>query len=100
MSAILGEKLCLISDKVTRGVIKEAILDPDGILRIAGQFCVPMLGDLIRLIVEDAYCTRYSIHPRMEKMYHDLTQNYWWRGIKKDISNFASKCMNCQQVKC
>ena len=33
------------------------------------------------------------------KMYRDLCQNYWWRGTKRDIAEFVSKCLICQQVK-
>ena len=45
------EKLCLIRDKVLRGEAKEAVLDSDGVLRIAGRICVLRKGDLIRLIL-------------------------------------------------
>ena len=72
------EKLCLIRDKVLRGEAKEAVLDSDGVLRIGGRICVPKTGDLIRLILEEAHCSRYSIHLGAAKMYHDLSQHYWW----------------------
>ena len=32
-------------------------------------------------------------------MYHDMKQYYWWRGMKKDISEYVSKCLTCQKVK-
>ncbi|KAA3487667.1 Gag protease polyprotein [Gossypium australe] len=32
-------------------------------------------------------------------MYHYLKQHYWWSGMKRDISDFVSKCLVCQQVK-
>ena len=32
-------------------------------------------------------------------MYQDLKQYYWWRGMKKDIAEYVSKCMTCQQEK-
>ena len=34
---------------------------------------MPKIGDLIRLILEEAHCSRYSIHPGAAKMYHDLS---------------------------
>ena len=94
------EKLCLIRDKVLRGEAKEVVLDPNGVLRIGGRICVPKTGDLIRLILEEAHCSRYSIHPGAAKMYHDMSQHYWWCGMKRDISDFVSRCFTCQQVKC
>ncbi|KAG8501155.1 hypothetical protein CXB51_003247 [Gossypium anomalum] len=33
------------------------------------------------------------------KMYNDLKKMYWWNGMKRDISEFVSKCLICQQVK-
>ena len=32
-------------------------------------------------------------------MYHDLKHIYWWDGMKKDITEYVSKCPDCQQVK-
>ncbi|XP_069154621.1 uncharacterized protein [Solanum lycopersicum] len=62
------EKLCLIRDKVLRGEAKKSVLDSDGVLRIGGRICVPRTGDLIRMILEEAHYSRYSIHPRAAKM--------------------------------
>ncbi|KAG8481481.1 hypothetical protein CXB51_026332 [Gossypium anomalum] len=33
------------------------------------------------------------------KMYNDLKKMYWWVGMKRDISEFVSRCLICQQVK-
>lgn len=49
---------------------------------------VPEVGELIRLILEEAHCSRYSIHPGTTKMYHDLSQHYWLCGMKRDIADF------------
>ena len=89
------EKLCLIREKVLRGEAKEDVLDSAGVLRIGGRICVPRTGDLIRLNLEEAHCSRYSIHPGAAKMYHDLSHHYWWCGIKRDISNFVLRCLTC-----
>ena len=32
-------------------------------------------------------------------MYHTLKPHYWWSGMKKDVAEFVSKCLTCQQVK-
>lgn len=34
------------------------------------------------------------------KIYHDLSQHYWWCGMKKDIVDFILGCLTCQQDKC
>ena len=33
------------------------------------------------------------------KMYKDLKTSYWWSEMKRDISEFVTKCMVCQKVK-
>lgn len=29
----------------------------------------------------------------------DIREIYWWNGMKKDITDFVTKFLNCQQVK-
>ncbi|KAD4586323.1 hypothetical protein E3N88_23924 [Mikania micrantha] len=48
---------------------------------------------------DDAHKSRYSIHPGSDKMYQDLRGLYWWPGMKKDIAEYVSKCLNCTKVK-
>ncbi|KAA3474290.1 Transposon Ty3-I Gag-Pol polyprotein [Gossypium australe] len=42
---------------------------------------------------------RLSVHTGSTKMYHDLKQHHWWFGMKRDISDFVSKCLVCRQAK-
>ncbi|WMV08046.1 hypothetical protein MTR67_001431 [Solanum verrucosum] len=32
-------------------------------------------------------------------MYRDLRQHYWWSGMRRDIADYVSRCLSCQQVK-
>ena len=32
-------------------------------------------------------------------MYRDMKRNFWWPSMKKEIAEFVSKCLQCQQVK-
>ncbi|CAN4125244.1 unnamed protein product [Withania somnifera] len=32
-------------------------------------------------------------------MYHDPRRLYWWNGMKKDITDYVSKCLNRRQIK-
>ncbi|XP_059277835.1 uncharacterized protein LOC132032025 [Lycium ferocissimum] len=89
-------ELCKIRDKVLRGEAREAMLDSEGILRIKGRVCIPHVGVLIRLILEEAHSSRYSIYLGAMKMYRDLRQHYWWGQIKRDIADFVAKCGNSQ----
>ncbi|KAJ8528540.1 hypothetical protein K7X08_022232 [Anisodus acutangulus] len=53
-------QLCKIHDKVLRREAKEVVIDSDGILRIKGRVCVPRVGDLTRLILEEARSLRLT----------------------------------------
>nr|GFA45165.1 putative reverse transcriptase domain-containing protein [Tanacetum cinerariifolium] len=47
----------------------------------------------------DRNWSRYSVHPSMDKMYHDLRDMYWWPRMKRDISIYVSTCLTCAKVK-
>ena len=50
-------------------------------------------------ILEEAHNGSFSIHPGSTKMYQDVKTSYWWFGMKRDVSEFMTKCMVCQKVK-
>ncbi|KAL4027933.1 hypothetical protein IC575_011123 [Cucumis melo] len=39
------------------------------------------------------------MHPGSTKMYQDLKRVYWWRNMKREVAEFVSRCLVCQQVK-
>ena len=61
--------------------------------------CVPKIGELKCEIMEEAHTSAYAMHPSSTKMYHTLREHYWWKGMKKEIADFVSRCLTCQQVK-
>eukprot|EP00257_Ricinus_communis_P025094 XP_025012508.1 uncharacterized protein LOC112534130 [Ricinus communis] len=63
------------------------------------RLCVPDVDNLRKEILEEAHYTSYSVHLGSTKMYHDLKEYYWWNGMKRDVAEFISKCLMCQQVK-
>ena len=71
----------------------------DGVLLYQGRLCVRDVGELRQRILVESYNSRYSIYPSATKMYRNMREVYWWNGVKKDITNFLSKCLNCKQVK-
>ena len=49
--------------------------------------------------MEEAHSSAYAMHAGSTKMYHTLKEHYWWKGMKRDIAEFVSRCVTCQQVK-
>jgi hypothetical protein len=56
---------------------------------------VPKDLDLLRKIMDEAHCSRYSIHPETNKMYQDLRKNFWWTSIKQEVVKYVSECDTC-----
>nr|GEU52485.1 putative reverse transcriptase domain-containing protein [Tanacetum cinerariifolium] len=65
----------------------------DESLYFMDRMWVSLVGGTRTIIMNEAHKTRYYVHPRADKMYHDLRDMYWWLGIKKDIATYASKCL-------
>jgi hypothetical protein len=55
-----------------------------------GRICAPNIKELKDKILREAHESSYSIHPRENKMYHDLKAAYWWYGMKRDVSEYVA----------
>ncbi|KAG8493058.1 hypothetical protein CXB51_010375 [Gossypium anomalum] len=74
-------------------------ISSDDCLMFKNQICVPKNDELIQKIFHEAHNGCLAVHLGSTKMYNDLKKMYWWNGMKRDISEFVSKCLICQQVK-
>ena len=63
------------------------------------RVCVPNDCELKKSILDEAHNGSFSIHPGSTKMYQDLKRSFWWSGMKRDVSEFVTKCLVCQRVK-
>nr|GEX59387.1 reverse transcriptase domain-containing protein [Tanacetum cinerariifolium] len=66
----------------------------DGTLYYLDQIWVPLKGEVRTLIMDEAHKSKYSVHPRADKMYYDLRDRYWWLGIKKDVAEYEGIVMD------
>ena len=86
-------------ENVLSGSQTDYIVRDDGMLLFQGRVCVPVVTPIRELILQEAHSSSYAMHPGSTKMYRTLRPNYWWKGMKKDIAEFVSQCLVCQQVK-
>ncbi|GJR01628.1 putative reverse transcriptase domain-containing protein [Tanacetum coccineum] len=82
-----------------KGLDKMIEQGSDGTLYYLDRIWVLLKGEVRTLIMDEAHKLKYSVHPRADKMYYDLRDRCWWPGMKKDIAEYVSKCLNCLKVK-
>ena len=93
------EKIVVIVSQIENGKEIEFTVNEDEVLYYKDRVCVPDDNDLRKAILEEAHSGSFAIHPGSTKMYQDLKMSFWWSRMKRDISEFLTKCLICQRVK-
>ena len=93
------EKIAAIVSQIGNGKEIKFIVNEDGVFYYKDRVCVPDDNDLRKAILEEAHSGSFSIHPGSTKMYQDLKMSLWWSEMKRDVSEFVTKCLVCQRVK-
>ena len=91
-------KLQEIVQLVSTGDMTDYAIDELGLL-YKSRLCVPNDMDLRKNMLYESHNIVFTMDPGGNKMYQDMKLCYWWRGMKKDIFEYVSKCLTCQQVK-
>ena len=74
-------------------------MNENGVLYYRDHVCAPDCYDLRKSILEEAHNGSFAIHPGSTKMCRDLKMSFWWSRMKRDVSEFVTKCLVCQRVK-
>ncbi|KAA0033475.1 pol protein [Cucumis melo var. makuwa] len=77
----------------------EFSISSDGGLLFERRLCVPSDSAVKTELLSEAHSSPFSMHPGSTKMYQDLKRVYWWRNMKREVAEFVSRCLVCQQVK-
>ena len=93
------EKIFAIVKQIEDDKETEFTVNEYGVLYYKDRVCVPDDNDLRKSILEEAHSGSFAIHPGSTKMYQDLKMSFWWSRIKRDVSEFVTKCLVCQRVK-
>ncbi|KAM2483574.1 hypothetical protein ACFX1W_041193 [Malus domestica] len=75
------------------------IRETDGMLMQESRMYVPNNMELKKEILDETHISAYAIHPGGTKMYHTIRPFYYWPGMKREIAEYVSRCVICQQVK-
>jgi hypothetical protein len=71
----------------------------DGMLYFMDRVWIPDIGNVRKLILDQAHKSKYSIHRGADKMYKDLREFYRWPGMKQAVATYVGKCLTCSMVK-
>ena len=93
------DKIAAIVKQIGEGKENEFEVKEDRSLYYKDRVCVPNDCELKKAILDEAHSGSFSIHPGSTKMYQDLKMSFWWSGMKRDVTDFVTKCMVCQRVK-
>nr|GEU97242.1 putative reverse transcriptase domain-containing protein [Tanacetum cinerariifolium] len=72
-------------------MIKKLELRADGTLCLKNRSWTPGFGNLRALIMHESHKSKYSIHPRSDKMCQDMKKLYWWPNMKAEITIYVAK---------
>ena len=95
----LDPQIIKLKEEIEKGKKGEFQIRDDGMIVKGQRMCVLEYGKLKRDIMEEAHSSACAMHPGSTKMYRTLKDHYWWRGMKREIAEFVSNCLTCQQIK-
>ena len=83
----------------TSGHLSRYSIDDKGWLRRDRRLCVPQSGSFLKTVPQEAHHSKMTIHPGGDKMYRYMKRVFFRAGMKKNVVEFVSQCLVCQQVK-
>jgi hypothetical protein len=63
-----------------------------GLLTYRNRLYIPYCDDLKKFIMNELHKIPYIVHTGYQKMITTTRKQFYWLGLKKDISNYLSKC--------
>ncbi|KAL4026019.1 hypothetical protein IC575_014426 [Cucumis melo] len=84
---------------VKTGQGEDFSISSDDSLTFEGRLCVSEDSAVKIELLSEAHSSPFTMHPGSTKMYQDLRSVYWWRNMKREVADFVSRCLVCQQVK-
>ena len=70
-------------------------LEGDELLTYKNRIYIPNATNLRKIVMDEIHQAPYPGHPGYQKTIATARKKYFWPGMKKDISDYISKCMKC-----
>jgi len=70
-----------------------------GILLCHDKIFIPYQSPLKQVLLDEFHATPMAGHAGIHRTYGQLSDNFYWKGMKKDVAEFVKGCVVCQQIK-
>ena len=70
-----------------------------GLLYFQDRLYIPPHKDIKLQILLKAHDIPIAAHPSYIKTYNTLRKSFWWKGMKKEILPYVTRCLSCQRIK-
>jgi hypothetical protein len=74
-------------------------LGTDDLLLYKNRVYVPNVRELKLAILKEMHNVTYVGHPGYQTTVAAVKRHYFWLGLKKEITEYITRCMECQKVK-
>ncbi|KAM1538044.1 hypothetical protein ACFX10_003000 [Malus domestica] len=89
-----------LKEQVLKGDNEKFIICRDGTLLKGNRLFMPKDNEAVKKeILDEAHTSAYAMHPGNTKLYRTIYPFYYQEGMKRDIAEYVSRCLICQQVK-
>lgn len=84
---------------IEKGTLKGIRIGKDDIIYFGDKIVILDEKKIRKKIMYEFHVTPFSAYPRVNKMRENLKKQYYWRGMKNDIIEYVTKCIDYQKVK-
>jgi hypothetical protein len=88
-----------VRKRIPNGRPREFSIDENDVVHFRGRLYVPQKSKVKMDILREGHQTPYIVHPGETRMYRYHKQNFWWKRMKFDITQYVMACGVCQMVK-
>ena len=93
-----------VNDKLQQQILEKKYegykLEEDGLLTYKGKIYILNVASLRRVVMDEIHQAPYYGHPGYQKIIATARKQYFCLRMKKDMAEYISRCMKCQQVCC